>query len=369
MDLRMEDMLIIRLMVLVLFNIPSSSFNVFQQRRLASGQLQVNLPAALRATPGTRTVYVRNNDGQLASATFAVTRVAAPMVNVVVPASTTANSQAFRVRLDVSGLFSNAQTMLNGVPVGTETLSTGERAVIVPAGSNIRGGVVQIRFQNSDGQSTTAAVRITPRPAPFAQSVRIVPDGANGFVVSITGTGFWGTPTVMFAGEMLRVMSVSPTQVVVRLASLPAQMEPAPALELVNEDGQGTGLRVGRDAVQLSSQGTGQGNAQGNLQGRAATGHSAADMLIAGGERRFNAASTPMLALSVYPNPATDEIIVESGLESAQVRVLNTLGAVVAEGRLASGLVRFAVQNWSAGSYTVEVFAGSQRVVKRFVKY
>jgi hypothetical protein len=152
-------------------------------------------------------------------------------------------------------------------------------------------------------------------------------------------------------------VSVSATQAVVSIASLPTETNPPPALELINPDGQGTGLRLGSDVLTAAQQ------SNSNAANDEASVHAVAGSNAAG------IAHGIAHGIALYPNPATDELFVESALEGAPVRVVNALGVVLAEGRIASGVVRFAVRDWSQGAYTVEVVAGSKRVMKRFVKY
>ncbi len=80
-------------------------------------------------------------------------------------------------------------------------------------------------------------------------------------------------------------------------------------------------------------------------------------------------ASTSGAALTLYPNPATDQLRLkaETSLAGSRYRIFNSLGQSVAAGSAESGTVNIAAL--PSGVYTLEISAkGAQTLTRRFVK-
>ncbi len=79
--------------------------------------------------------------------------------------------------------------------------------------------------------------------------------------------------------------------------------------------------------------------------------------------------------LSVYPNPATDKVLIQFSQQStvnSQLQVMNSLGQVVLQSNLGTNTgahnVFIETSSWPQGVYLVKVLQGNQTKTQRFVK-
>ncbi|OYU79873.1 MAG: secretion protein [Flavobacterium sp. BFFFF1] len=75
----------------------------------------------------------------------------------------------------------------------------------------------------------------------------------------------------------------------------------------------------------------------------------------------------PSVTMSLYPNPVTGgQLNVSNVKEGSDFRVINTLGQLVAQGKIENGTIN--VSNINTGTYLLEVSNEGKTTVKRFVK-
>lgn len=74
-------------------------------------------------------------------------------------------------------------------------------------------------------------------------------------------------------------------------------------------------------------------------------------------------------SVKIYPNPATDLLSIESSIAWSQVRVFNSLGALIHTADNETGTLRLNVREWAAGAYAIVLFyeggSGSFQFVKQ----
>lgn len=74
-------------------------------------------------------------------------------------------------------------------------------------------------------------------------------------------------------------------------------------------------------------------------------------------------------SVKIYPNPATDLLSIESSIEWSQVRIFNSLGALIYTADNETGTLHLDVSEWAAGAYAIVLFheggSGSFQFVKQ----
>ena len=72
----------------------------------------------------------------------------------------------------------------------------------------------------------------------------------------------------------------------------------------------------------------------------------------------------------IYPNPATDKITIETNnqIESYNLEILNTLGQVVLNKKIANSIEQVDLSGQAAGVYFVKVQTGNNTIVKKIIK-
>jgi hypothetical protein len=83
---------------------------------------------------------------------------------------------------------------------------------------------------------------------------------------------------------------------------------------------------------------------------------------IGGGEREGKSANATLpTPITIYPNPATNMIVVQGAPENAQVNITDYLGRLVHSGRLQSNRIELtSLQN---GVYNVQVFSSEKTLL------
>jgi hypothetical protein len=73
------------------------------------------------------------------------------------------------------------------------------------------------------------------------------------------------------------------------------------------------------------------------------------------------------LTFGVYPNPATDNIILTSGidLDNAQLLIFDLQGKIVSSSRISGTLVQISVENLATGLYNVMLVNGDSKSTSR----
>lgn len=318
----------------------------------------VTLPGALQSL-GTKTITLTNPDGQTASVNFTVTQGARVSLSAEsLTISTTASGRAFSVRLSGANIFRTAQASLNGAPARVTVPSSTEAIVEVPASLNVFGGInLALRLTNTDGQSTTASVRIERRTPPTILAVTLQSGGR----LRVRGVNFLSGISAALSNSALTVLSQEGDTVLT--AQIPNTFRlmantPTVSLTVENTDGRAHGVLLPRSFFdgQVAN-----ANASAVTPERTWEHSSAQDVVeIVAGKQQQSASQE----LSIYPNPMESELRI-GGAGQRTVRLYDMRGGVVLEERTMSGAVN--VSNLPAGAYTVVVEAADGRVLRQRV--
>lgn len=73
--------------------------------------------------------------------------------------------------------------------------------------------------------------------------------------------------------------------------------------------------------------------------------------------------------LNIYPNPAINDLTVDTDINNYNLRVINTTGHVVIEETGLKGITQIDISQLAKGSYIIEVMAEGQRQRKMLMKY
>ena len=339
---------------------------------LNATQAVVTLSGIFRS-PGAKMVTMVNPDGQTASVMLTVITGAAVRLadNGGTPLvfSTTASGRAFSVRLSGTNIFRTVQAFVGNVQARVTVPSSTEAIVEVPASVNESGGTsLTLRLTNTDGQSTTATLRIERRPPPTIMGVTLQTGGR----LRVRGVNFLGGIRAALSNSALTVLSQESD--VEFVAQIPPSFRltantPTVSLTVENPDGRAHGILLPRSFFE--------GNGGASAGGATASertwesGSSGMDMAEIASGKQLNVLQTASQSgsqeLRVYPNPIESELRI-SGVGQRTVRLYDMRGGVALEERTASGVVN--VQALSAGAYMVVVESADghvlrQRVVKR----
>ena len=71
---------------------------------------------------------------------------------------------------------------------------------------------------------------------------------------------------------------------------------------------------------------------------------------------------------SIYPNPATDALYLQSKQEMTSISICTILGQEIYSSKVDSLSYRVDVSNFSSGTYFIKVKVGDTTVTKRFIK-
>lgn len=175
----------------------------------------LSLPVAARF-PGTKRITLTALDERL-SVTMAIIPAQAPIIQSVSVESTLASASAFSVLIQGKNFFRHGfmRAFVNGEEIfSVNVLKTEEARLEIPARWTVRGGIIRVRLENSDGQSTEATIRIISNPPPFIRTVH--PQWRNGqWVCIVRGEGFHPQMTAQFARRNVHVMEVHPTECII----------------------------------------------------------------------------------------------------------------------------------------------------------
>jgi hypothetical protein len=331
---------------------------------MSATQAAMTLPGVLRS-PGTKIITLVNPDGQSGSIALTVVTGAAVQLSAndgqPFVFTTTASGRAFSVRLSGVNIFRTAQAFIGNLQAQVSVPSSTEAIVEVPASVNEFGGVsLTLRLQNSDGQSTTASMRIERRPPPTILAVTPQSDGR----LRVRGMNFMNGIRAALANSALTILSqdgdTAFTAQIPNTFRLTANT-PTVSLTVENPDGRTHGVLLPRSFFDGQFASASTGNA-------AMTEHSWENSNVANVEevaagKQMQSASQE---LSIYPNPMETELRI-GGAGQRTVRLYDMRGGVVLEERTVSGVVN--VGSLPVGAYTVVVeSADGQTARLRVVK-
>ncbi|HQY60254.1 MAG: hypothetical protein IPF92_26670 [Myxococcales bacterium] len=169
-------------------------------------ELQATLPASLLATVGTLSITVTTpapGGGTSAAIPFAVENPA-PTATTLAPLGAVVGSPATTLTITGTGFVSGAKVVFNGVDLVTTFGSSTSVQATIPAPQLATPGTFNVTVVNpAPGGGTTAPLSFTvSTPAVQLTSVTPVSQlvGSGATAVSLVGTGFLSTTSVMFNG-------------------------------------------------------------------------------------------------------------------------------------------------------------------------
>ncbi len=183
----------------------------------SSTELQATLPASLLSSVGTLSITVATpgpGGGTSAAIPFAVENPA-PTATTLAPLGTLLGSPATSLTVTGTGFVSGAKVVFNGVDLVTTFVSSTSVQATIPAAQLATAGTFNVTVVNpAPGGGATAPLSFTVS-TPSVQLTSVTPGsqlvGAGATAVSLVGTGFLSTTTVMFNGVAIGSSYVDPT--------------------------------------------------------------------------------------------------------------------------------------------------------------
>jgi hypothetical protein len=185
-----------------------------------SGTLRTMVPASYVAARGYVPLHVKNPDGTVSTPTcyFGVDLV--PVINSVVPSSTSAGSPAFTMTVLGANYAPDSVVLWNGTALATTYVCVTQINAVVPAANIASPGSASITVSNPDpgGVSNAVTFTITTNPAPPKAPVLsgISPAsaavGGPAFALTVTGSNFTSGSAVQWNGTALPTTFISASQ-------------------------------------------------------------------------------------------------------------------------------------------------------------
>lgn len=185
----------------------------------SADELTATVPANLVATVGTAQVNVQSSGVTSNSLSFKI--VTAPTISSVTPNTITAGNPAFSITVTGSGFAAGAVVDWNGGPLGTAFVSSTELTATVLASQVASPGTARVTVSSGGVSSNAVNFTIVAGPALTSLNPNTTSVGSPAFSLSIIGTGFGSSPTVLWNATALSVTSKSATQLT---ASVPANL-------------------------------------------------------------------------------------------------------------------------------------------------
>ena len=318
-----------------------SSQKLSQVSLTGDSLITATIPASLLIQPGQASLLVVNPDQTAIGFIVPIGVVINEISRISIePSVTLATLTAFTVRINGSGFNENTRVFLDGFG-NTELriISISPTLILaqVPASLNVPDfHVIVIVENNINVRGARLTIIYQPHP-PSPQITRVTPSilSATGGTITISGNGFSLGARVSFGSRQLTILSSSATQIT---AVVPANLSFGYyLLSVVNPDGA------------AATQALGYG---------------------------VNSVFAPSENTSLYPNPATTALTLETTLDRAATLTLtlrNVMGAAVLEERHTAASGRFAttldVSALASGVYVLEVSDGVGRWAQKVVKY
>jgi len=304
--------------------------------------ITATIPASLLIQPGQASLLVVNPDQTAIGfiVPIGVLRNETSRISIE-PSVTLATLTAFTVRISGSGFNGNTRVFLDGLG-GTELriLSISPTLLLaqVPASLNVPDfHVIVIVENNIIVQGARLTITSGGGDPLIPQITRITPSilSATGGTITISGFGFSLGARVFFGSQQLTILSSSATQITAVVpANLPFGYIP---IFVINPPGL------------VASQSINYG---------------------------VNSVFAPSESTTLYPNPATTALTLETTLDRAATLTLtlrNVMGASVLEERHSAASGRFSttldVSALASGVYVLEVSDGIGRWAQKVVKY
>ena len=159
---------------------------------ISPGELRATLPGAFSSTPGTRSLQVRNEDGQLSR--LLALEVVPPNTRItsISPVDVVAGAPGFVLTVTGANFKSGASVLFDQSPLVTRFVSASRLQADVPASLIAKVGLRAISAQNSEGGASNEVLfRVTPA-APLVNAIdpSSVLEGSSTLTVTIVGEKF-----------------------------------------------------------------------------------------------------------------------------------------------------------------------------------
>lgn len=410
-----------------LFTVGNIGLRVQSVTRNADGTLTARVEAPVGVLSGNLTVL--NLNGQSASLPFVVNNLPRPVITSVSPNILPPGSPNTTITINGRNFIPGAIISFNGQPLsGVQLTGDSLITVVIPAALLATADLGVLTITNPDNQSIGFRLPVTVG-APGAVTISqngVSPSSTTGnataFALTITGTGFNGPVRVSLGGNLLTVVSTTPTSIVVNVpgnlnfagtfvlqvinsANVTANAMytinqpptgPAPAITRVtpaqasNAGGNititgsnfVTGARVQLGSVQLTVVSVNASTIVATIPAGTAIG--SYDLRVTNPDGQFalqtyliatSVSAEPLAGIRVYPNPVAEMVSVEANLERAAkvvITVTNSLGqrVMVVEQNAAAGFFSRSlnINTLPTGAYTVEITDGARRSVEKIIK-
>jgi hypothetical protein len=188
---------------------------------ISSTQLTATLPAALTANPGAGSITVSTDGGISPSVTFTIIPQP-PTISSLSPAIAIAGGAALTLTISGTNFISTAAAKWNTISLTTTYKSASQLTAVVPASLISAVNTSTITVSTTGGVSSGATFTINP-PAPTITYLNpsIAVAGSAAYTLTINGTNFTATSTVLWGSTPLTAVYVSATQLT---ATVPASL-------------------------------------------------------------------------------------------------------------------------------------------------
>ncbi len=185
-----------------------------------AGQITAAVPAALIAQQGTASITVRF--GNLVSNALTFTITATPLtLTSISPSTAVAGGPAFTLTANGAGFSSGAVITWNGSPLTTTFVSSGQLTAAVPASLIATAATASVGVAAS-GQTSSSplAFVITPNLSITSISPSSALAGGPAFTLTVNGTGFNSSTSVLWNSTALAITSVNAGQITATVPAL-----------------------------------------------------------------------------------------------------------------------------------------------------
>ena len=176
-------------------------------------KLTAVIPANLVALPGTASVTIQAPSGVSGPATFTITS-SPPTLTSISPTTATAGSGSITITLTGTNFVASSIAVWNTIDLTTTYVSATQLTAVVPASLLAAGGTFPV-VVNNPGSGTSSSKTFTvnnPVPVLSGISPTSAVAGGAGFTLTVTGSSFTPSSSVLWGGTALTTTFVSSTQ-------------------------------------------------------------------------------------------------------------------------------------------------------------
>jgi len=190
---------------------------------LGGAWLLANVPASLVASVGNVNVTVTTAGGTSAPSIFTILQPQ-PVISSLSPSSAPAGGGAFTLTINGANFNSTSYCLWQGTHLATTFVSSTQLTVSVPASMIATAGTYGIVVNTLGGSGVSTAASFVVKPAPPAISSltpATVTAGSAGFMLTVKGSAFTPSASVVWDTTPLGTVYVGPTQLI---AAVPASL-------------------------------------------------------------------------------------------------------------------------------------------------